>query len=90
VIIVRHALRNALIPVITVVGLQLPIVVGGAVIIESIYSIPGIGRYYIASINQLDYPVIQGIVLIVAVVVVFANLLVDVTYSILDPRIRYS
>ncbi len=90
VIIVRHALRNALIPVITVIGLQVPIIVGGTVIIESVYSIPGMGRYYISAINQLDYPVIQGIVLIVAFVTVFANLVVDMLYAVVDPRIRYS
>jgi len=90
VIIVRHALRNALIPVVTVIGLQLPLLVGGTVIIEQVYSIPGMGRYYITAVNTHDYPVIQGINLIVAAVVVFANLGVDVLYSILDPRIRYS
>ena len=90
VIIVRHAMRNALIPVVTVVGLQLPILVGGTVIIETVYNIPGMGRYYVSSVNQLDYPVIQAINVIVALVVVFANLGVDLLYSILDPRIRYS
>ncbi len=90
VIIVRHAMRNALIPVVTVVGLQLPILVGGSVIIEQVYSIPGMGRYYIASVNSLDYPVIQAINLLVATLVVFTNIAVDVTYSILDPRIRYA
>ncbi len=89
-IIVRHVMRNALIPVVTVVGLQLPILVGGSVIIEQVYSIPGMGRYYITSVNSLDYPVIQAINLLVASVVVFANIAVDLTYSILDPRIRYS
>ena len=90
VIIVRHAMRNALIPVVTVVGLQLPILVGGTVIIESVYSIPGMGRYYIAAIDSKDYPVIQGINIIVATVVVFSNLGVDLLYSVIDPRIRYS
>lgn len=90
VVVVRHAMRNALIPVITVVGLQLPILVGGTVLIESIYSIPGMGRYYIAAVNSQDYPVIQAINLLVACMVVFANLGVDVMYSVLDPRIRYS
>lgn len=90
VIIVRHAMRNALIPVVTVVGLQLPILVGGTVIIESVYSIPGMGRYYIAAIDSKDYPVIQGINIIVAIVVVFSNLGVDLLYSVIDPRIRYS
>jgi peptide/nickel transport system permease protein len=90
VIIVRHAMRNALIPVVTVIGLQVPILVGGTVLIESIYSIPGMGRYYIVAVNSLDYPVIQAINVIVAVVVVFTNLFVDLLYSVLDPRIRYS
>lgn len=90
VVIFRHALRNALIPVVTVIGLQLPLLVGGTVIIETIYSIPGMGRYYISAVNTHDYPVIQGINLLVASVVVFANLVVDILYSVLDPRIRYS
>jgi peptide/nickel transport system permease protein len=90
VIITRHVMRNALIPVVTVVGLQLPVLVGGTVIIETVYSIPGMGRYYVSSVNQLDYPVIQAINVLVALVVVFANLGVDLIYSVLDPRIRYS
>jgi peptide/nickel transport system permease protein len=89
-VIVRHTLRNALIPVVTVIGLQLPVLVGGTVIIESIYSIPGMGQYYISAVNSHDYPIIQGFNLLVATVVVFANILVDATYSLLDPRIRYS
>lgn len=89
-IVTRHALRNALIPVITVIGLQLPILVGGSVIIEQVYSIPGIGRYYIQAVTQHDYPVIQAINILVAFVVVFTNLGVDVLYSVLDPRIRYT
>lgn len=90
VIITRHVMRNALIPVVTVVGLQLPVLVGGTVIIETVYSIPGMGRYYISAVNQLDYPVIQAINVLVALVVVFANLGVDLVYSVLDPRIRYN
>jgi peptide/nickel transport system permease protein len=90
VIITRHVLRNALIPVVTVVGLQLPILVGGTVIIETVYSIPGMGRFYVNAVNSLDYPVIQGINVLVALVVVFANLGVDLIYSVLDPRIRYT
>ena len=89
-VIISHALRNALIPVVTVVGLQLPILVGGTVLIETVYSIPGMGRYYVSSVSSLDYPVVQAVNVIVAVVVVFVNLGVDLTYSILDPRIRYS
>lgn len=89
VIITRHVLRNALIPVVTVIGSQIPFIVGGTIIIESIYSIPGIGRYYFTAIGNLDFPIVQAIVLISAVVVIFSNLLVDISYSWLDPRIRY-
>jgi peptide/nickel transport system permease protein len=90
VIITRHVMRNALIPVVTVVGLQLPVLVGGTVIIETVYSIPGMGRFYVAAVGSQDYPVIQAINVLVAFVVVFANLGVDLMYSVLDPRIRYS
>lgn len=90
VVVTRHVLKNALIPVITVIGLQLPVVIGGTVIIESVYSIPGMGRYYISSINQLDFPVIQAINLVVASFTVFSILGVDLLYSVLNPRIRYS
>jgi len=89
-VITRHALRNALIPVVTVIGLQIPVVIGGTVLIETVYSIPGMGRYYVASVSSLDYPVIQAINVLVAVVVVLVNLLVDLLYSVIDPRIRYS
>lgn len=89
-VVTRHALRNALIPVVTVIGLRLPTLLGGTVIIESIYGIPGMGRYYIAAINQLDFPVIQGINILIAFMVVFSNLLVDLLYAVLDPRISYS
>jgi len=88
-IIVRHALRNAFIPVITIIGLQLPILIGGTVLLEAIFNVPGIGRYLVRSLGSLDYPVAQGINLLVAATVVFSNLAVDVTYAYLDPRIRY-
>ncbi len=90
VIVFRHALKNALIPVLTVVGLLLGAIVSGNVILETLYAIPGIGFYVTASIIQFDYPVVQGIVLVVAVTLVFINLLVDVAYAWLDPRIRYA
>ncbi|HXF50525.1 MAG TPA: ABC transporter permease [Dehalococcoidia bacterium] len=89
-VITRHAMKNALIPVVTVVGLQLPFLIGGAVIIESIFSIPGTGRYLLSAIQGLDYTVVQSVVLIIAVAVVVSNLLVDLTYAYLDPRIRYT
>ena len=88
-VLVRHALRNALIPVITVIGLQLPIIIGGTVLLESIFNVPGLGRYLVRSLGSLDYPVVQGINLLVAAAVVSSNLVVDVTYAYLDPRIRY-
>ena len=90
VVIVRHALKNALIPVLTVVGLLLGTVISGNVILETIYNIDGVGFYVTSAALQFDYPVLQGIVLIVAFVMVFVNLLVDVLYGWLDPRIRYS
>lgn len=90
VVVLRHALRNALIPVITILGLTIPNLVGGSIIIETVYSIPGMGRYYLSGISQLDFPIVQAIALVSALAVVFANLAVDLTYSYLDPRIRYS
>jgi peptide/nickel transport system permease protein len=89
VVITRHVLRNALIPVVTIIGGQIPFVVGGTIIIESIYSIPGMGRYYFTAIGNLDFPIVQAIVLISAIVVILSNLLVDISYSWFDPRIRY-
>jgi len=89
-VIVRHALKNALIPVLTVIGLLLGSVISGNVILETIYSIDGVGFYVTSAALQFDYPVMQGIVLIVALLLVFINLLVDIAYGWLDPRIRYS
>ena len=85
----KHALKNALIPVVTVVGLQYGFLLGGAVVTEAIFAWPGVGRLAITAILQRDYPVVQGCVLLVAVVFVLINLLVDVLYGWLDPRIRY-
>ena len=89
-VIMRHALKNAFIPVVTVIGLQVGAALGGTIILESIFNMPGIGRYLVGAIFQRDYPSIQGVVLVLAIVVVFVNLFVDVTYAFLDPRIRYS
>ncbi|MEW5934315.1 MAG: ABC transporter permease, partial [Bacillota bacterium] len=88
-VLYRHALRNALIPVVTVVGLQFGYLLGGAVITESVFAWPGIGRLVVQAIQQRDYPVAQGIVMVVAVIFVMINLLVDLTYGALDPRVRY-
>lgn len=84
-----HALRNALIPVVTVVGLQFGSLLGGTVIIEQVFSIPGVGRFALEGINLRDYPVVQGAVLVIAGAFVFVNLLVDVLYALIDPRVRY-
>ncbi|MDQ7842200.1 MAG: ABC transporter permease [Armatimonadota bacterium] len=89
-VVVRHALRNALIPVVTVIGLDLGALLGGAVITETIFAWPGIGRLAIRSIVQRDFPVVQGVVLMIAVVRIAANLAVDVIYALIDPRIRYA
>jgi len=88
-VVARHAVRNAFIPVVTVIGLQVPVVIGGTVILETIFSIPGMGRFLVNAISARDYTVIQAINLIVAAIAITANLVVDVSYSILDPRVRY-
>jgi peptide/nickel transport system permease protein len=87
-IVVRHALRNALIPVVTLIGLQAPLLIGGAVIIEQIFTIPGMGMMLVDAVSQRDYPVITGLFLVVGVGVMLINLLVDLSYGILDPRVR--
>ena len=88
-IIVRHALRNALIPVVTIVGLQFGALLGGAVVVEIVFARQGIGRMAVDAILQKDFPVVQGVVLLAALVYVVVNLLVDLLYSLLDPRISY-
>jgi peptide/nickel transport system permease protein len=88
-VVLRHALKNAMIPVITLVGLQMPLYIGGSVIIEAIFRLPGIGLFFFEALTRLDYPVVQSVNLIVAALVVGLNLLIDVTYAFLDPRIRY-
>jgi peptide/nickel transport system permease protein len=89
VVIWRHALRNALIPVVTVVGLSLPTLVGGAVLTETVFAWPGIGRLAVGAVFERDYPVIMGVNLIVAAMVIGANLVTDVAYCFIDPRISY-
>ena len=88
-VIFKHALKNALIPVVTVLGLQVAGIAGGSVIIEWIFGIPGMGQFLVDAIVQRDYPVIQGINLIIVTVIVLTNLSVDLLYAVLDPRIRY-
>lgn len=88
VVIMKHALLNALIPVITVIGNQLGVLIGGAVLVESVFSLPGLGKYLIDGISNLDYPVVQGSVLVIGTMSVLIMLLVDIIYAFVDPRIK--
>ena len=88
-VVIRHAVKNALIPVVTLIGLQLPILVGGAVIMENIFNLPGLGRLLLTALNDRDYPMVSGINLFFATGVVGINLLIDLVYAVLDPRVRY-
>ena len=88
-VLYRHALKNAFIPVLTVIGVQIGYLLGGAVIIESIFSLPGMGRFLLDSINNRDYSIVQGGVLFIALIFSVVNLAVDLVYGWLDPRIRY-
>ncbi|NFG62850.1 ABC transporter permease [Clostridium sp. CMCC3677] len=90
IVIIRHGLRNALIPISTVIGLQLGSLLGGAVLTETVFSWPGIGSYTIDAILKADYPVVQGAVIIMAIIFVLVNLFVDLLYAYIDPRIKYS
>ena len=89
VVVVRHAVKNVLIPVVTMVGLQLPILVGGAVIIENIFNLPGLGRLMLVALNDRDFPVVAGINLVFGTAVMGINLMIDLVYAVLDPRVRY-
>ena len=88
-VVLKHGLRNAIIPVVTLLGTQLPQIIGGTVVIETVFGLPGMSRFLFDAINQRDYPVIQGVNLLVVSTVVMVNLGVDALYAVLDPRIRY-
>jgi peptide/nickel transport system permease protein len=88
-IVLRHALKNALIPVVSLIGLQTPLYIGGSVIIEAIFRLPGVGLFFFEALTRLDYPVVQSVNLIIATMVVGLNLAIDLSYAFLDPRIRY-
>ena len=90
VVVMRHAIKNALIPVVTLIGLQLPLLVGGAVIMENIFNLPGLGRLMVVALNDRDYPVVSGVNLVFATMVIGVNLMIDLIYPYLDPRVRYS
>lgn len=87
-VVMRHALRNALIPVVTLIGLQAPLLIGGAVILEQIFVIPGMGLLLLEAVSQRDYPIITGVFLVVGLAVMLINLVVDLSYGFLDPRVR--
>jgi peptide/nickel transport system permease protein len=89
VVVVRHALKNALIPVLTISGMQLAFLIGGTVIMESIFVLPGVGKYLLDAITWRDYPAIQGVNLVMCTIIVMMNLIVDLLYAFIDPRIRY-
>ena len=89
-VIIKHGLRNAILPVVTVIGLQTGILIGGTVVLETIFSLPGIGTYLFDAISGRDYPVVQAVTLIVAVVVITVNVIVDLSYAFIDPRIKYN
>ena len=90
VVVLRHAVKNALIPVVTGIGMSLPLLVGGSVIIENIFNLPGLGRLTVVALNDRDYPVVSGVNLFFATAVVGINLMIDLIYPYLDPRVRYS
>ena len=88
-VIKHHALRNALMPIVTVIGLQFGYLLGGAVLTETVYGWPGIGKYLVECVQKSDFPVVQAAVLMIAVIFVVLNLVVDILYAFLDPRIKY-
>ena len=89
IVVIRHALKNALLPVITIIGISFALIAGGSVIIETIFQLPGIGRFLVEAMNQRDYNIVQALVAFFSVWIIFANLLVDLTYGVVDPRVRY-
>ena len=89
VVIIRHALKNALIPVVTMIGLNVPYLIGGAVVVEQVFNLPGVGRLVVSSLLNRDYTIVSGVNLVVACAVLLVNLAVDLIYAYLDPRIRY-
>jgi peptide/nickel transport system permease protein len=89
-VLVRHALKNAFIPVMTIIGIQIGVLMGGSIIIEQIFGLPGVGWTLLQAIFNRDYPVVQVTTLLLAVIFVLINLFVDITYAYLDPRIRYA
>ena len=88
-VLLKHALKNAGVPIVTVIGIGVALLIGGVVITETVFNIPGVGRLVVDAISKRDYPIIQGVILIFSGVYVLVNLAVDLSYTLLDPRIRY-
>ena len=88
-VIVKHALRNVMIPTVTVIGISFAVLIGGAIVTEIVFNIPGVGMLIMSSVLRRDYPTIQGCVLIIAAAYVFINLIVDIIYIYIDPRVKY-
>jgi peptide/nickel transport system permease protein len=88
-VLTRHALRNAAVPIVTVIGLGIALLIGGVVVTESVYNIPGLGRLVLDAVLKRDYPIIQGLILLFSFVYILINLLIDLSYTLFDPRIRY-
>ena len=88
-VLLRHALRNAAVPIVTVIGLSLALLIGGVVVTESVYNIPGLGRLVLDAVLARDYPIIQGLILFFSFIYIMINLLIDLSYTLFDPRIRY-
>jgi peptide/nickel transport system permease protein len=90
IVILRHGVKNALIPVVTLIGLYVPILVGGTIVFEQIFVLPGMGLLLLESINQRDYPIVTGVMLLMGVFILVVNLIVDLSYGYLDPKVRYT
>jgi peptide/nickel transport system permease protein len=89
VVIWRHALKNAILPVVTVIGIEFAFLIGGLVVTETVFNLPGVARFLVDAILWRDYPIVQNLVMFIAVVVILSNLFVDLLYGVLDPRVRY-
>ena len=90
VVVIRHALKNAMLPVITLIGTEFAFLIGGLVVTETVFNLPGVARFLVEAILWRDYPVVQSLVMFIAIVVILANLAVDLLYGVLDPRVRYA
>jgi peptide/nickel transport system permease protein len=88
-VVYKHALRNALVPTVTVIGISFAVLISGAVVVETVFNIPGLGRLVVSAVSRRDYPVVQGVVLVIAGVYMLVNLLVDLSYLLIDPRVKY-